>query len=437
MNTTMNEAIEFIEENDVKFIRLAFCDITGLSKNVSIMPNELLSAFNNGVSIDGSAVLGFSNVKSSDLLIFPDPSTLSVLPWRPGPGRVVRFYCDIKKPDGTLFLNDGRQILKKAIEQGRKLGINFKVGIECEFYLFKLDDEGEVTKTPLDKGGYMDIAPLDKGENIRREICFCLEEMGIYPETSHHEQGPGQNEVDFVASDALSSCDNILIFKSVVKAIAARNGLFASFMPKPLEDKPGSGMHINVSINKDGVNLLSDLENSKLAQSFIAGILEKSREISIFLNPTINSYNRLGNFEAPSYISWAYQNRSQLIRIPAGTQERSRIELRSPDSSANPYFALASILYAGLYGIEKNLELMEKVDEDLFNAQNSVLENLKSLPKTLKEAITCARDSEFLSECITADVLNTYIKCKENEVLAHENATDKSLFFDEYYFIKY
>ena len=279
----------------------------------------------------------------SDLLLFPDPATLTVLPWRPGPGRVVRFYCDIKNPDGSAFSHDTRAILKRVAAKFEELGYVCKIGAECEFYLFKTDANGYPTDVPFDNAGYLDIAPLDKGENIRREIALCLEEMGIKVETSHHEQGPGQNEIDFKFGDALATADNLLTFKSAVKVIAARNGLFASFMPKPIAETAGSGLHVNLSLVKGGQNIFKSREkgHSEIAESFIAGILAKTPEITVFLNPICNSYLRFGSFEAPKYVSWSHENRSQLVRIPAAAGERVRMELRSPDPSVNPYLAFA------------------------------------------------------------------------------------------------
>lgn len=436
MNNTMRDVLNFIDENDVKFIRLGFCDPQGIQKNISIMPNRLRYAFENGISFDASAIEGFRGVKKSELLLFPDPSTLSVLPWRPSTGRVVRFYCDIKRPNGSVYLNDGRNILKKAVLKGLDMGLTCKIGAECEFYLFKALEGGEPSYDTLDNGTYLDISPLDKGENIRREICLCLEEMGINPETSHHEHGPGQNEIDFEFSDAMTSADNIMTFKSVVKAIAARNGLFASFMPKPILDEAGNGMHINISLQKGDKNIFSSKssEAQKICEQFIAGILEKIAEITLFLNPTINSYDRFGNFKAPKYISWSAENRSQLIRIPSDIVERKRIEVRSPDSSVNPYLAFAVLVYAGLYGIENNLTLAENVNTDLFSAPQELLNSLDVLPRSLKEAVECAKNSEFLIDLMGEGVLNSYISIKEKEISDFENAEDKEEFYTKRYF---
>ncbi len=442
MTNTIKEVLEFVKENDVKFIRLAFCDLLGTQKNISIMPEELPSAFENGISFDASAIKGFRDITKSDLLLFPDPSTLTILPWRPGPGRVLRFFCDIKNPDKSEFTHNSRYILKQMIKrceempnsQGR--GYVCKIGAECEFYLFKTDENGEPTLNTLDYGGYLDIAPLDKGENIRREICLCLDEMGLKPETSHHEQGPGQNEIDFKFSDALNSADNLLTFKSVVKAISSRNGLYASFLPKPLKDQSGSGLHINISLSQNGFNIFKNTgaEHSKIAESFIAGILEKTPEITLFLNPTPNSYERFGKFEAPKYVSWSHQNRSQLVRIPAAIGEKVRMELRSPDPTVNPYLAFALIIGAGLYGIEKELTLPAAVDVDLYNADESIIKDLVLLPNSLETAIALAERSEFVKSVIGNEVLMKYLALKKEEAAEYTKAEDKEAFYKERYF---
>ncbi len=436
MKITVNDVLEFVEENDVKFIRLGFCDPLGIQKNISIMPERLKSAFEEGVSFDASAIDGFRGVKKSDLLLFPNPETMSVLPWRPGPGRVVRFYCDIKRSDGTVFLNDGRNILKNALKKASDMGYTCKIGAECEFYIFKTDENGDPTFNTLDNGSYLDISPIDKGENMRREICLCLEEMGIYPECSHHEQGPGQNEIDFEFSEALTCADNIMTFKSVVKSIVARNGFFASFMPKPLLNQAGNGMHINISLEKNGKNIFASQSsgNAKICDYFIAGILEKIREISVFLNPTINSYERLGNHKAPKYISWSTENRSQLVRIPADSKSRKRIEVRSPDTSVNPYYAFAVLIFAGLYGIENELELPEKIHADLFSAEEDLVSSLQTLPENLTEAIEIAKESQLLKELIGEQFLANYLALKEQEVTDYNNCSDKNEFYTNKYF---
>ncbi|MGI6748504.1 MAG: glutamine synthetase family protein [Anaerovoracaceae bacterium] len=436
MNTTANEVLEILKENDIKFIRLGFCDLLGNQKNISIIANELQSAFESGVSFDAHAISGFRDVTRSDLLLFPDPATLTVLPWRPGPGRVAHFYCDIKNPDGSAYLHDSRVLLKQVSQRAEKMGYVCKIGAECEFYLFKTDEHGEPTDVTIDRGGYLDISPLDRGEDIRREIILTLEEMGIKPETSHHEQGPGQNEIDFKFSNAIECADNLLTFKSVVKSVAARNGLFASFMPKPLPDVAGSGMHVNLSLAQNGLNIFRNISegHSNIAESFIAGILARIPEITLFLNPITNSYERLGKYEAPKFVSWSHQNRSQLIRIPAAIGEKARMELRSPDPSLNPYLAFALIIAAGLDGIEKDIVLPPSVDVDLFTADESVTKELTPLPNSLDKAVYLAENSDFVKRTIGEELLSKYLAIKKNEADDFAAAGDKAKFYRERYF---
>ena len=436
MNSTANEVLEFVKENDIKFIRLGFCDILGQQKNIAIMAEDLQSAFESGISFDAHAIRGFKDITRSDLFLYPDPATLAVLAWRPGSGRVARFYCDIKNPDGSEFLHDGRILLKRTVERAGQMGYVCKIGSECEFYLFKTDENSEPTDTPLDRGGYFDIAPLDRGEDIRREICLTLEEMGVKPEASHHEQGPGQNEIGFMFDGAVSSADNLQTFKTVVKAAAARNGLFASFMPKPILEAAGSGMHVNLSLMQNGRNIFKNTGDghSDAAESFIAGILVKIREITLFLNPIANSYERFGKFDAPKYISWSHQNRSQLIRIPAATGDRVRMELRSPDPSLNPYLSFALLIGAGLDGIENNLKLPPAVDADLYTADASVTGALSLLPESLDEAIECAKDSEFIKNILGEELFAKYLDIKKAEAGAFNIVKNKSEFYRKQYF---
>ena len=434
--SSIDEVLEFVEENDVKFIRLTFCDLFGTQKNISIMADELKSAFESGVSFDAHAIRGFRDVAQSDLLLFPDPATLAVLPWRPDSGRVARFLCNIESPDGSVFSNDGRVVLKQVVLRAAKIGYVCKIGAECEFYLFKTGEHGEPSSVTLDRGGYLDISPLDKGEDIRREICLTLEEMGIMPESSHHEQGPGQNEIDFKFSDALTCADNLQTFKSVVKAVSSRNGLFASFMPKPIQDAPGNGMHINLSLSQNGQNIFKNTKegHSDIAESFIAGILAKAQEITLFLNPLANSYERLGKFEAPKYVSWSHQNRSQLVRIPAAAGEKVRMELRSPDPSLNPYLAFALILSAGLDGIERSMALPPAVDADLYTADKNITKDLALLPDSFEKAIELAEKSAFVKSVLGEELLSKYLEIKKLEAVDFAATKDKTAFYKERYF---
>ena len=400
MNYTAEEIMQYAREEDVKFIRLAFCDAYGRQKNISIMPSELSRAFEQGIAFDASAVRGFANEARSDLMLFPDPDTLSVLPWRPEHGRVVRMFCSIKKPNGKVFECDTRSLLIKAIADAKAEGIEFSFGSELEFYLFRLDENGEPTRVPYDHAGYMDIAPDDRGENIRREICLTLEQMGIAPESSHHEEGPGQNEIDFRYSDALKAADDAMSFRSVVKTVANSNGLYADFSPKPLADKPGNGYHINLSVKSD--------TNHIILPSVIAGILQHIRPMTLFLDPTEQSYRRLGVNKAPRFISWSSENRSQLVRIPAATGEYRRAELRSPDPTANPYLAFALIIYAGIYGYKNGLYLPPVTEGDVLGAECGLPEGLERLPASLSEARDAARQSEFIRAHLPERLIDVY-----------------------------
>lgn len=400
MKYSKEEVMQYVREDDVKFIRLAFCDVFGKQKNISIMPEELPRAFEYGIAIDASAIAGFGDETHSDLLLYPDAGTLSLLPWRPEHGKVVRMFTSISYPGGKPFECDTRSLLKKAVEDAKKAGYRFAFGAEQEFYLFNLDESGKPTKEPYDNAGYMDIAPDDRGENIRREICLTLEQMGIRPESSHHEEGPGQNEIDFRYSDAITAADNAMTFQTIVKTVARRNGLFADFSAKPLENKPGNGFHINMSVKAD--------DGSDNLCYMIAGILEKVCDMTAFLNPTENSYKRFGTDKAPRYVSWSSENRSQLVRIPAAVGEYRRAELRSPDPTANPYLAFALMIYAGLYGIENKLDLPMVADLNLYKADAETLAKFKRLPESLADACRAAAGSDFIKAHLPAAILDIY-----------------------------
>lgn len=400
MKYSKEEVMQYVQEEDVKFIRLAFCDVFGKQKNISIMPEELPRAFEYGIAIDASAITGFGDENHSDLFLHPDADTLMPLPWRPEHGRVVRMFCNITHPDGKIFECDTRSILKKAIQDAQEAGLQFFFGAEQEFYLFTLNDNGTPTKEPYDNAGYMDIAPEDRGENIRREVCLTLEQMGIQPESSHHEEGPGQNEIDFRYSEPLVAADNAMTFQTVVKTIARRNGLFADFSPKPLKDKPGNGFHINISVKS------SDHED--YMNAIIAGILNKVSDMTVFLNPTENSYQRFGRNKAPKYISWSSENRSQLVRVPAAAGRYQRAELRSPDPTANTYLAFALLIYAILDAIENKPELPAPADINLYKADADTLAKFEQLPGDFKSACAVAANSRFIKEHIPETILNLY-----------------------------
>ncbi len=386
---TQKEVMEYVEEENVKFIRLAFFDVKGHQKNISIQPSELLRAFSTGISFDASSIEGFNDEAHSDLFLVPEPRTLSILPWRSFDGSVVRMYCDIYNPDGTLYKNDTRYLLKQALEQAKKAQIEIRCGNEYEFYLFQLDEKGKATKTPLDRAGYMDIAPFDQGEDVRRQICHYMMEMGMEPEASHHEQGPGQNEIDFRYNNPLLAAEDGATLRWVIKTVAQANGLVANFMPKPLKEEAGNGFHINMSTNSH-------------MDEFMAGILNHIKEITLFLNPTENSYDRLGEDKAPKYVSWGYNNRSTLIRIPAGNK---RLELRSPDCLANTFLAYTLLIYAGLDGIEKHMTCMEPTSLNLFKETGE----FDVLPQSLKEAKKLAKNSDFVKKYVPENILKAYL----------------------------
>ena len=357
-----NDILKFIEQNDVKFVRLQFTDILGRLKNIAITEQQVERALEEGIIFDASAIAGFSEVESSDMLLLPDINTFSIIPWRPQHGKVARFICDIKNYDGTQFIGDPRYILKKSEEKARKLGYTFNVGPECEFFLFHTDSEGRPTVKTHDYASYCDLAPMELGENCRREICMVLEEMGFEIEALHHENAAGQHEIDFKYSDVLTAADRIMTFRMVVKTIAQRNGLHATFMPKPIFNDFGSGMHINMSLSKEGKNVFNagngSMDISDVAKMFGAGILKHVTGITAVANPLVNSYKRfIPGFEAPVHIAWSHMNRSPLLRVPAPKGDATRLELRSPDSSCNPYLTLALVLEAGLDGLQKQMEI--------------------------------------------------------------------------------
>ena len=398
-----SEVMQYISEEDVKFIRLAFCDVFGNQKNISIMPDELERAFESGISIDASAVSGFEGKVFSDMFLFPDPSTLMLLPWRPDHGRVVRMFCDIKYPNGKIFELDGRSILREAVQTAMNEGFMFTFGSELKFYLFKTDEEGNPTKIPHDNAHYMDIAPMDKGENVRREICLTLERMGITPETSHHEEGPGQNEIDFKFYDPLTAADNAVTFGSVVRTIAARNGLYADFSPNPIPDMPVNSFHIHLAAH-------SIKGEKDIMPNVIAGLMNRVCDMTAFLNPVEDSYLRFGRNKVPKFIAWSAENRSQLIRVLAATGAYKRIELRSPDPSANPYICFALMIYAALEGIKNKEELNQPANVNLAEASREEQAKYKRLPESLNVAKELAANSEFVRRRLPEAMIASYCK---------------------------
>ena len=427
MNDTPKEILKFVEENDVKFIRLTFCDILGNLKNIAIMPNELQHAFRYGIPFDASSLgKGFS-----DLLLVPDISTLSVLPWRPKSGRVVRFFCSLKDSLGNNFAGDMRTDLVNYINDLRLNGYSCEMGTRCEFYLFELNEKGEPTKIPHDHGGFLDVAPLDKCENARREICLSLEEMGLGPKSSCHKHGPGQNEIEFRENEPVTAADAMVHYKTVVKSIAAQCGLFASFMPKPLQNEHGSALSISLSLKKNGEYIFGgDAETmSHEGKCFVSGILSRIREITAFLNTTTNSYKRLGIGYAPKYVNWSFENRAQLIRIPHATGVSPRIELRSADAACNPYVAFKLILAAGIEGIRSgDCSLMDSTMKgDSYSA-------FEPLPLSLEEAAAAAQESDFIRRTLPEEVSSSILGNLERQIQEYRLAKDKDDFEEKNYF---
>ncbi|MCI2047723.1 MAG: glutamine synthetase family protein [Faecalibacterium sp.] len=432
--TTAQDILDFVEDHNVKFVRFAFCDIFGVQKNIAVMASDMPKALAEGVSFDGSSIAGFMNVEESDLVLKPDLSTVTILPWRPTEGRVMQLFCDVYRPDGAAFEGNCRGILRGIVRRYKELGLTCNIGAECEFYLFESDDQGHPTRIPLDHGGYFDVAPLDAGENMRREICLTMEEMGLSPEHSHHESGDGQNEIDFHYANALKTADNVMMFKQIVRAVASRSGLHASFMPKPLAAQAGSGLHINLSLTKDGKNLFEgDIAPDSTAGSFMAGILAHVRELTAFTNPLPNSYARFGACEAPRFVSWSRENRSQLVRIPAVTGESCRMELRSPDPACNPYLAFAVIMAAGLDGIERHLHLQPPVNKNLFAAHTA--DGLESLPATLTDAVALAKASALVQSVLPAGLAERYYAEQERRSAELAAASDPAEFERNKYFL--
>ncbi len=415
-----NEILQYAEENDVKFVKLTFCDSNGKLKNISVLSSELASIFEHGARITAKKIQGFSGANGKDLFLFPDAQTMTVLPWRPQQGRVIRMFCYIKYIDGTFFEGDGRYFLKKAMKTAVSKGYCFRFGTSCEFCLFRTDENGLPTKIPHDYAGYCDIAPDDKGENIRRDVCITLEQMGIHPISSRHESGNGQHEIDFNAASALKSADTFLSFKSAVKSVAQQHGVHASFMPKPVRNECGNGMHISFSIFRDSDRFDNNTPISEILRNAAAGIMKYIREFTIFTNSTVNSYNRLGEFSAPRNISWSHDENNQLIRIDSN---ESPVVLRAPDCACNPYYVFGLMIYAALEGIENNLELPEENTSDG-----------GKLPTNISEAIELAEKSEFLKKYIPEKVLEPLLSERRNEWKEYSSAYDKEAFEDNKYF---
>lgn len=421
-NYTRDDIMRMVEEEDVEFIRLQFTDIFGNLKNIAITASQLNKALNNECMFDGSSIEGFVRVEESDMCLYPDLSTMAIFPWRPQQGKVARLICDVYRPSGEPFEGDPRYVLKRAIKEAKDMGYAFNVGPECEFFLFHTDENGLPTTLTYEQAGYFDMAPMDFGENARRDMIMMLEEMGFDIIASHHEAAPAQHEIDFKYDEALATADNISTFKLAVKTIARRHGLHATFMPKPKYGVNGSGMHINMSLSKNGKNIFSDESDerglSQEAYWFIGGLMKHVKGMAAVTNPLVNSYKRLvPGYEAPNYLAWSAKNRSHLIRIPASYGEETRIELRSPDPSANPYLTLALCLMAGLDGIRNRIEPPKSVDCNIFDMSEKELKSMgiDSLPGTLMEAIEAMEQDQFVQDVLGEHISEKYIAAKKAE----------------------
>ncbi|AZB43035.1 type I glutamate--ammonia ligase [Bacillus sp. FJAT-42376] len=420
---TKEDIVSLVSENNVKYIRLQFTDILGTIKNVEIPASQLEKALDNKMMFDGSSIEGFVRIEESDMYLYPDLDTFVIFPWTSEKGKVARFICDIYNPDGTPFDGDPRANLKRILGEMEELGFtDFNLGPEPEFFLFKLDEKGEPTLELNDKGGYFDLAPTDLGENCRRDIVLELEEMGFEIEASHHEVAPGQHEIDFKYASAVKACDDIQTFKLVVKTIARKHGLHATFMPKPLFGVNGSGMHCNLSLFKEGKNAFfdenGDLQLSETARQFIAGIIKHAPNFTAVTNPTVNSYKRLvPGYEAPCYVAWSARNRSPLIRIPASRGISTRVEVRSVDPAANPYLAMAVLLAAGLDGIKNSLTPPKPIDRNIYvmNKEERLENGIVDLPSTLAGALENLKSDETIVNALGSHLFEHFIEAKEIE----------------------
>lgn len=421
-NYTKEDIIQIVEEEDIEFIRLQFTDIFGNLKNIAITSSQLIKALNNRCMFDGSCIYGYIRLEESDMYLYPDLDTLEIFPWRPQHGKVARMICDVYTPDGKPFEGDSRYVLKRAIKEAEQMGYTFDVGPECEFFLFHTDENGMPTTISHEQAGYFAMGTSDFGENVRRDMILTLEDMGFVVESSHHEVAPAQHEIDFQYGEALETADNIMTFKLAVKTIAKRHGLHATFMPKPKSGVDGSGMHINMSLSKDGKNVFTDETDecglSKEAYYFMGGIMKHIGEMTAVLNPLVNSYKRLvPGYEAPVYVTWSNKNKNPLIRVPSSRDTGSRIELRSPDPAANPYLALALCLRAGLDGIKNQIMPPERVNYNMYELtqQEKKEKNVESLPSSLTIAIDAMEESEFVKDVLGEMVFTKYIEAKRKE----------------------
>lgn len=439
---TKEDVLRLVEDEDVEFIRLQFTDIFGTLKNVAITASQLERALDNQYMFDGSAIEGFARIEESDMYLQPDLDTLEIFPWRPQQGKVARLICNVYRPDGEPSEGDSRSVLQNVLKEAAELGYTFVVGPECEFFLFNMDENGLPTTQTYDKAGYFDLGPLDLGENVRRDMVLNLEDMGFTIEASHHELAPGQHEIAVGYDEALTIADNIMTFKFTVKSIAKRHGMHATFMPKPIHGIHGSGMHINMSLCKDGKNVFADAEDrnglSETAYHFMAGLMKHMKGMTLITNPLVNSYKRLvPGFEAPVHVAWSRANRSPLIRVPASRGESTRIELRSPDPCCNPYLTLALCLAAGLDGMKNKLEAPQSVDRNIFAMEEEErdLLGIEKLPTTLGEAIAEFEKDDFVKCVLGEHITEKYLQEKKEEWAAYQaRVTDWEI---EQYLLKF
>ncbi|MFN8076201.1 MAG: type I glutamate--ammonia ligase [Kineosporiaceae bacterium] len=425
MDRQQEFVLRTIEERDIRFVRLWFTDVIGALKSVAIAPAEIEGAFTEGIGFDGSAIEGLARVFEADMLVKPDPSTFQVLPWRGDHHGTARMFCDILTPDGSPSLADPRYVLRRALAKASDLGLTFYVHPEIEFYLLKDDFVPGQEPVPVDTAGYFDHVPRGTTHDFRRAAIGVLESMGISVEFSHHEGGPGQNEIDLRYADALTMADNIMTFRSVVKEVALEQGTYATFMPKPFADHPGSGMHTHISLFEGDRNAFHEagaqFQLSKVARQFIAGLIRHAGEITAVTNQWVNSYKRLwGGGEAPSYVCWGHNNRSALIRVPMykpGKGNSTRVEYRGIDPACNPYLAFAVMLAAGLKGIEDGLELPDGAEDDVWTLTDSERRALgiKPLPSDLAAAISLMEDSELVAETLGEGLFDFFLRNKRQE----------------------
>ena len=426
---TKEDIIRIVREEDIKFIRLQFTDIFGQLKNVAITASQIEKAVNDQIMFDGSSIEGFVRIDESDQYLYPDLKSFRIFPWRPQHGKVARLICDVHNPDGSPFVGDPRYVLKRVIQKAKDMGFDrFNVGPEAEFFLFQTDEEGKPTTKTNDEAGYFDLGPLDHGESTRREICLALEQMDFEIEASHHEVAQGQHEIDFKYAEALHAADNIMTFKLTVKTLAQKNGLHATFMPKPIFGIAGSGMHINMSLCRDGENVFADPGDpnglSKIAYHFIAGIMDHAKGMTAITNPIVNSYKRLvPGYEAPVYIAWSAQNRSPLVRVPAARGAGTRIELRNPDPSANPYLVLAVCLAAGLDGIKRELMPPASTDSNVFKLTDDEREamGIENIPDNLDRAVRAMKKDSLIHRTLGSHAFMKYVAYKQKEWNQYRN----------------